>query len=426
MSNQTAEDTLLNHIFDYQTGVEIAQAEGITEEDFSLDWNRRLWLAMVAVRGRGQPLDHLFVREELENGGLKGEQAITVLSQASEGATCRGFTAMYAQRLKRDAHQRRIAKTIELANARLGDGEEPDWVRNEMQDELLRVESASVASHDHSMAEIVPAALQALSDQLNGDTSKAGLRTGLDDLDFLTTGLNADELWVAGGMPGRGKTAFALQTALGLAGAGTPVYLVSLEMSKSAIFRRMLRMKFGATTLANPGTKRWLEEVCPYAEDLKSLPLFVNDSSSFEVHDIVAHARLAVERHGARLIIVDYLQLIRAQKGMERREAVAENTNALRALAKDTHVPVLLLSQLRRPLKLNDRPSMIDLKESGDIEAHAHVVLLLYFPVAEDGSFLPEAEIIVGKQREGPTGSVPVCFDGSRGLFLPRYTRNEG
>jgi replicative DNA helicase len=119
------------------------------------------------------------------------------------------------------------------------------------------------------------------------------------------------------------------------------------------------------------------------------------------------------------LVIVDYLQLIKAE-GRDRRDVVGEATNQLRNLAKDTGVPVMAMSQLRRPHNINDRPTMIDLKETGDIEAHAHVVLLMYMPLAQGGGFSGEEEIIIGKQREGPTGSVPVMFEGSRAKFWER------
>jgi replicative DNA helicase len=421
MSNQTAEDTLLNAILtcDYRTGVEEASTI-VTAEDFVQDWNRRLWRAMLAVREKGLPVDLTILHDELVEAGMKPDDATQLLAGAMDGAPCKGYVSLYATRVKAAGRDQRIAKTVELANSRLVDGEQPEWVAGEMLDQLNHIER--VEAKDRALIEVAPGALQALADRLNGDESKQGLPTGLYPLDQLTTGINPDELWIAGGMPGRGKTAFGLQTALHLVGRGTPVYLVSLEMSAAAILRRLLKMKFGATVMEVPG-KRW-GEVVAYAEDLRSLPLVINDSSSLDAGEIARRARLAIERCGSRLVIVDYLQLIRPAPGTrDRREAVGEATNVLRQLAKDTHVPVLLLSQLRRPSSLNDRPTMIDLKESGDIEAHAHVVLLFYFIVGADGRFTGEEEIVIGKQREGPTGSIPVYFEGSRGVFHQRDTQ---
>lgn len=423
MSNQTAEATLLNAILtcDYRTGVEEAQGLGVVAGDFALDWNRRLWRAMVAVRAKGLPVESVGLFEELEAAGMKAEDAAAVLADATDGAPLAGFIPLYAKRVKVEGKRHRIEKAVELANSRLMDGEKAEWVAEEVLDELALANLETVEAKDRALAEVGPPALQALADRLNGDQNKQGLMTGLGELDALTTGINADELWVVGGMPGRGKTAFGLQTALHIAGEGIGVYFVSLEMSASAIFRRLLKMKFGAAVLENPG-KRW-QEVTEYAADLRLLPLVINDSSSLEATEIASRARLAIERFGSRLVIVDYLQLVKMVGARERREAVGEATNVFRQLAKDTHVPVLLLSQLKRPGSINDKPTMIDLKESGDIEAHAHVVLLMFFPVAEDRRFAGEEEIIIGKQREGPTGSVPVYFEGQRGLFHLRDTR---
>lgn len=420
MSNQTAEDTLLNAILtcDYRTGVEEASMI-VNEADFVQDWNRRLWKAMVQVRAKGLPVDCNVLLDELTEAGMSNADAAQLLAGTMDGAPLAGFIPMYAGRVKKAGRKARIAKAVELANSRLVDGEQPEWVATEMVDQLNHIET--VEAKDRALAEVVPSALQALTDRWNGDESKQGLRTGIAQLDQLTTGINADELWVVGALQARGKTAFALQTALELVGTGVPVYLVSLEMSASAISRRLLKMKFGAAVMENPG-KRY-SEVVAYTEDLQTLPLIVNDSSSLEAAEIASRARMAIERCGSRLVIVDYLQLIRMTGRQERREAVGEATNILRQLAKDTHVPVMLLSQLKRPPNLNDRPTMIDLKESGDIESHAHVVLLLYREIDERGSFTGMDEIILGKQREGPTGSVPVFFEETRTRFHERISR---
>jgi replicative DNA helicase len=133
----------------------------------------------------------------------------------------------------------------------------------------------------------------------------------------------------------------------------------------------------------------------------------------------MARAKLAIRRYGVKLIVVDYLRLAEVS-GRELRERVGEAANTLRKLAKQENVAVVGLSQLKRPENINDRPSMIDLKESGDIEAHAHTVLLLYQPQDNKGEFTREDEIIIGKQRNGPLGSEPVRFNKDLLQFEPR------
>jgi replicative DNA helicase len=424
MSNASAEDSLLNAILtaDYRTGVEEAQAAGVTAEDFSTDWNRRLWNAMVAVRSRGEPCDCSFLMDELEHGGLKTEAATQLLSAAMDGAALGGFIRSYARRTKAEAQKHRVAKAVELANSRIADGEDPIWAKGELVDALQRVETEGEEAGDVQLGEVLQAELRDMADRLNGDDSKRGLTTGIAALDEITTGINREELWVIGGLQSRGKSALALQIAIHAAGKGTPVYVVSLEMSRRAVTRRLLKMKFGTKVVEHPSIAEW-RTMGDYIADVESLPLFVNDSCLPSPREVISRIRLAIQRQGARLAVVDYLQLMAFERG-ERREAVGEATNQLRALAKETGVPIILLSQLRRPYNINDRPTMIDLKESGDIESHAHVILLTYRPI-EDNSFTHRDQIIIAKQREGPVGFVDVCFDDNHSLFRERVWESE-
>lgn len=413
--NLTPEDALLEVIFlcDFGPGLDIASTI-VDADDFILDFNRRMWKAMVAVHGRGEPLDCSCLCAQLMRDGMKQDDAVNLLTRTMDGAPLKGFAEMYAKRVREASRQHKIAKAVELAELRIKEGEDVVWVKDELAVEMAEIEGQH-ADRDWPLAEVMPTTMQVMADQLNGDESKQALPTGIADLDLMTVGgIRQDELWIVGGMPGRGKTAFGLQVAHSLTGRGVPVYFVSLEMSRAAISRRLLKMKFGAATLVNPGDQ-W-QAMNDYAVDLGTLPLYINEGAALTASEVVGRCRVAIHRHGIRLIVVDYLQLVRMEKGTDRREAVGDACNQLRALAKQTHVPIMLLSQLRRPQSLNDRPTMIDLKESGDLEAHAHVVLLLYMPT-EKGAPIGEEEIIIGKQREGATGTVEVFFEGSRGKF---------
>ena len=143
--------------------------------------------------------------------------------------------------------------------------------------------------------------------------------------------------------------------------------------------------------------------------------------------ELLASARLFIRRHGVKLIVVDYLRLVDAP-GRDLRERVGNVADALRQLAKTERIGVVLLSQLRRPEGgINARPTMLDLKESGDIEAHSHVVLLPYLPVADDGKPIPEEQLlIIGKNRNGGVGSLPVYFDENRLQFMERERSRNG
>jgi len=402
---------LLNAILDYQTGVEEAQASGITVEDFATDWNRRMWNAMVKLRAQGEGLDLMRLCEELVAAGMRGDDAARLIADTLEGCTLGHYVPQYSARVKHDSLARRLAKALELANQRVAEGEQPEWAANEAVEEIqrLRYEQGAAPQASCSLAEIIPQFMADLRDRMYGDQKKLALPTGIPELDDLTTGINREELWIVGGMPGRGKTAFGLQVALQVAAKGMGACFMSLEMSRAAVIRRLLKMQFGAAVAETPGS-RW-EEVEAYTRDLQTLPLSIRSLSSAKIEEIVAQAHLEIQSHKASLIIVDYLQLIRMPHARDRREAMGEATDALRILAKDTGVPVMLLSQLRRPYSLNDRPSMIDLKESGDIEAHAHVVLLMYFPVTSEREFPPQEQPTSSKPPEAPAGPVTLWLE---------------
>ena len=157
------------------------------------------------------------------------------------------------------------------------------------------------------------------------------------------------------------------------------------------------------------------------AASIAEWPIYVDDRSTLKISELVASARLYIRHHGVRLFVVDYLRLVEGP-GRDLRERISYVADSLRQLAKTERIGVVLLSQLRRPESgINSRPSMLDLKESGDIEAHSHVVLLPYLPVADDGKPVPEEQLlIIGKNRNGGIGSLPVYFDEKRLQFVPR------
>jgi replicative DNA helicase len=418
----TAEGTLLSALLitDQESGIDQASLR-LSPDDFEDREKAQLFKAMLAMRTRGLKIDCIGCVEELEAMQVKPDDAVRIVSAAMDGVPVTGRILYYCDKVREQAASKRTIRMIKVANERLGEGESVSWIKSELVGALNDIEAEHKSSEDGMLADAHTKVVEAIRDRLAGDTSKAGLRIGISALDQLTTGINREELWVVGGMPGRGKTALALQAGMNLASEGVPIYFVSLEMSRYAVMRRLLKMKFGSAAVEYPNEKQF-GQMIEYERDLKTLPFYVNDSASMEIDELVARARMRIARSGIRLVIVDYIQLIRAE-GRDRRERVGEATDKLRRLAKDTGVPVMALSQLRRSQNVNDRPSMIDLKESGDIEAHANVILLLYMPIASNGSFTGEDELIIGKQREGPTGMVPIAFVGSKCQFFERETR---
>jgi replicative DNA helicase len=314
------------------------------------------------------------------------------------------------------------------ANALAAATEDPsvstDECLQQIQESLLELEAASGRTTARHVKEFMPEVLRELKTQA-ANQGLGGMPTGLQPLDLVTGGIRRGELWTIGALPGRGKTAWGVQVALANGTAGTPTLAFSLEMHDLEIGKRFLAAKSSipAMQIRNPrmiSQDRWLG-LAETAAEIAAFPIYVDARPSLKIQELLATARLFVRRHQVQLIVVDYLRLVDAP-GRELRDRVGNVANALRQLAKSERIGVVLLSQLRRPDGgINAKPSMLDLKESGDIEAHSHVVLLPYLPVGEDGRPIPDEQfLMIGKNRNGGLGSLPVYFDERRLQFLDR------
>jgi replicative DNA helicase len=295
------------------------------------------------------------------------------------------------------------------------------------QESLLELQGEAVATQAAKVSDFLPEVIRNLERRAKQE-GLIGLPTGISDLDQATTGIRPGELWVIGAMSGRGKTALGAQIAIANSAKGNAVAFFSLEMTREEVGDRFLcnESTVSASRIRNPSfieNDQW-RELVNCAGKLAELPLFVDDSPSLTIQALLARARLCIRRFGCRLVVVDYLRLIKAP-GRELREQVGNATDALRQLAKSEHVGVVALSQLARPRdrNINARPTMLGLKASGDIEAHAHVILLIHMP-GKNGEPTGKDQIIVGKNRHGPMGAIDVTFSKERLKFLPRESEN--
>jgi replicative DNA helicase len=247
-----------------------------------------------------------------------------------------------------------------------------------------------------------------------------GVPTGFSDFDRYTAGLQPSDLIIIAGRPSMGKTALALNIGYNAAQmTKKAVAVFSLEMSKQQLGIRLLGFDAGidATKLRTGflRDKEW-ERLTDSANRLSELPVFIDDSSAISVLEMKAKCRRLKKNHDLSLVVVDYLQLIQSRKTAESRHLeISEISRMLKALAKDLNVPVLALSQLNRKVedRPNKRPQLADLRESGAIEQDADVIAFIY----RDEMYNPDleenrniAEIIVAKQRNGPTGPFKLTF----------------
>lgn len=379
-------------------------------EKFSLDAHRRIFRHMVELSDAGKPIDALMLSDSMTRSGeLKQIGGIGYISELTEGVPRRSSIEHYIKLIRDKWILRSIMQTADAALARCGT-DEPSEILGDIEAQLLELRAERTQRAEAHLSTFIGEVAERLHDKRTEEL--VGFTTGIGSIDRATTGIRCGELWIIGALPGRGKTAVGAQIAVANASQGHPTMFFSLEMTREQLAERMISPESGV--VPTKIRKRWLDAnekrlVREAAERMMGWSLYVDDSADLTDRELMARAKLAIRRYGTKLIIVDYLRLLKCP-GKELRERVGEAANTLRKLAKQENVAVVGLSQLRRPEDINNRPSMIDLKESGDIEAHAHTVLLMYQPLDKTGKFTGEDEIIIGKQRNGPLGSEPVTF----------------
>jgi replicative DNA helicase len=260
--------------------------------------------------------------------------------------------------------------------------------------------------------------------------SVTGLPTGFVELDKLTAGLQPSDLIIVAGRPSMGKTAFCLNIAQHVAlsdGGNAPVGIFSMEMSKEQLVMRLLSSEsevvFSKLRTGALSSGEW-PKLAQAADTLYKAPIFIDDSASLAILDLRARARRLKKEHDVGLLIIDYLQLMRGRNiagGDRREQEISEISRFLKALAKELSIPVIAISQLNRMVEQREdkKPRLADLRESGAIEQDADLIIFIYrdevYNKSPDNPLKGVAEIIIGKQRNGPIGDVEVAF-------LDKYT----
>lgn len=412
----------------YEPGAIDEAASVIRPEDFPQDDHRLAYRCMLELSQAGKPVDVVHVVDKLREHGYGAERAVNLVERLMDGQPGVHAVPHYAALIRKQNLKRQLIAMNEAALASAESGTDPAEVLHGMQEQLWRLQSDRPQSGPVAFCDIVPAFLEQATLERAAVGDVAGISTEIPVWDDMSTGIRPGELVVPGALPGRGKTALCTQIVVGAAKRGTPALFFSLEMTRTELMRRVIGHQFGVwalRTLRDVSENTWAAIIRHAKDEVAPLPLYIDDSSGLTATELSARARAAIRAHGIKLIGVDYLQLLRGPE-REIRERVGNAANVLRMLAKETQVPVVALSQLRRPLNVNDRPSMLHLKESGDIECHAHAVVLLYQPLnPQTGQLTGKDEIIIGKQRNGPLGTVPVRFDPKTLLFQPRSFEDD-
>ena len=406
-----------------------AALETLRTEDFFSDHHRRIFDGMVELSEGQKAIDLLTLTDELRRRGeLESAGGAAYLASLVDGVPRISNVPHYARIVKEKSMMRHLVHTAHAIEQRALEAElGADEMLDTAESEIFRLAEDRIRQGFVTVKELVQRNYERLERLVSEGRTVTGLATGYHSLDEMTSGLQPSDLIILAARPSMGKTALALNVAENVAGAGGRVAVFSLEMSKEALLMRLLssharidahKFRTGHLNVEDR------EKMSHSLNELARAPVWIDDSATATVVEMGAKARRLKNDKGLDLVVVDYMQLMTARgRFSNRNEEVSSISRGLKALAKELGVPVLVLSQLTRaPERDERRPQLADLRESGAIEQDADLVLFInrpgfYKPDAPDEE-RNKAELIIAKQRNGPTGVLKF-------VFLHTYTRFE-
>jgi replicative DNA helicase len=406
----------------------------VRAEDFYADSHQKVFASVLGLWSRGQPSDLPAVADDLQRRGwLEDAGGCAGLADLWEQAPTGGEAPYHAAIVRDRALLRRLAQAAAEIQREATDPSGPaSDVLAEAERRILEVARLGLTGEARPVAHAVDRAYDALDARQAGHSP--GLGTGFLDWDRLTCGLHPGQLVVLAARPSAGKTALALAVAAHAAlDLGLPVLFASLEQAEEELAERLLcargrvdshRLRRGALCPDEVGRLQ------SAGEDLRAAPLWIDDAAEQHAFRVGANAR-RLARKGLRLVVVDYLQLMKPDSPKDsREEQVAGCSRRLKALAKDLRVPVLALAQLNREVEHRQgRPRLADLRSSGQIEQDADVVLLLHAPEPPAGAAVATVEVLVAKQRNGPRGEFALQYERGFmrfGDYAPDFADHHG
>jgi len=409
-----------------------AAIEKLRSDDFFLPQHRQIFDRMIQLGEKQQAIDTVTLMEDLtRSGNLESAGGISYLSQLADGLPRVTNVEHYARIVKEKAVLRSlIFSASAIQEQALAAGDDADTILDRAESAIFQIAEDRVRAGLIGVKELVRENYERLERIFSEGRRITGLGTGYTDLDNQTAGLQPSELVILAARPSMGKTALALNIAENVAlRKREPVAIFSLEMSKESLLLRMLaseaRVDAHKFRTGHMNRDDW-GKITGALSNLGEAPLWIDDSASSTVLEMGAKARRLKRDRGLSLMIVDYLQLVvptHTGRGTNRQEEVSSISRSLKGLAKELKLPIVVLSQLTRAPEREDRkPQLADLRESGAIEQDADVVMFINRPNFYKTD-LPEedrakAELIIAKQRNGPTGTLNF-------VFLARHTRFE-
>lgn len=411
--------------------------EIIGNDDFYKDSHRKIFFAMSELFYKNEPIDLITLSDHLKKKGdieaVGSNQYLTSLVTMIPTAANIKF---HSKIVREKAILRGLLHSVNDIASNVYDSDfDADELVDYAEKTIFDISDKRIKVSFVTIKEVIKDSFQMIEQLYDKKGSITGTPSGFKELDELTTGFQKSDLIIIGGRPSMGKTALCLNIAQHVGvNLKAPVAIFSLEMAKEQLAFRMLCSE--ALVDSNNIRKGYIKKedwhkLTNAAGKLAESPIFIDDSSAINILEMRAKVRRLKAEHGLNMVIVDYLQLMRGRGNFERREQeISEISRSLKALAKELRVPVIALSQLNRGVETrtgNKKPTLADLRESGAIEQDADVIIFLYRDeVYNKDSFenKGKAEIIVAKQRNGPTGSIQLTFLSNCTRFMD-YTDRE-
>ncbi len=422
-SNLEAERSILGAILLDDKAV-LAIFERLKAQDFYLDGHRRIFEKMIQLMNGSRPIDLVTLKDELQRANeLESVGGAAYLASLTDGLPRAMNIEYYAEIVKEKSTLRRLIQISNETMARSYQDEEPaQEILEQIEKSIFDIANQQYRSGFSSITPVVSDVFKQIEELSNRKVPVTGLETGFVDLDRMTSGMHPSDLIIVAARPGLGKTSLCLNIAEHVAiRKHKTVGIFSLEMSKEQLVKRLLcseaRIDSHRINTGYLNKDDW-NHLSRASGDLSETKIFIDDAASITVPELRTKSRRLSLEHGLDLLIVDYLQLMSgsSQRYENRTQEISQISRGLKAIAKELSLPLIAVSQLSRAVESRTgehrRPQLSDLRESGSIEQDADLVLFIYRedmtnPTEENNGL---AELIIGKQRNGPTGTIQLAF----------------
>lgn len=419
--------------------------EILRPDDFYRESHRKIFETLIGLSEKGEPADLVTLSAALQQQQLLERVGGSVyLATLVDYVPTAANISYYARLVKEKAIARQLINVATEIASKGYEGKEVEQTLDWAEKSIFEISEMKAKPSYFSTKEILKDTFKAIEKLYDRKELVTGIPTGFTDLDNMTAGLQPGDLVILAGRPSMGKTAFCLnmvEYAAVHAAQPTPTIVFSLEMGKEQLVQRLLCSvaKVDASRLrtGHLGDSDW-PKLTSGAGILSEAPIYIDDTPSISILELRAKCRRLKADKGLGLVVIDYLQLMRGHNAESRQQEISEISRSLKALAKEIKVPVVALSQLNRSLenRTDKRPIMADLRESGAIEQDADVIMFVYRDSVycdvckkRDGScdkgHDKDAEVIIGKQRNGPIGTVKLTFRGEFTRFENQARRQD-